>query len=148
MGICKISYVQITWGKCRWKQRHVFSQPEVWGYHGTCAWDLLRKRWRSVGRAWPRPLASVESWPCSHFPARLWSKLCITAGLCGLTWSLPFLPAGLNSQAMKESPCSQAHASFEMVYWLLPSYFGSFCRRLWNLIYAPGPPIPATLKVD
>lgn len=102
MVVCKMSHVQITRGKCRWKQTHVSSQPEVWGYHGTRAWDMLRKRWRSVGRAWPRPLASVESWPCSHFPARLCSKLCITEGLCGFTWALPFLPAGLTPRPWKK----------------------------------------------
>lgn len=84
--------------------------------------------------AWPGPLASMESWPCSNFPARLSSKVCITEGLCGFCGVPPFPASSPCFQAMKELFCSPSGQIPHCHGLLAPPYFGSFCRSLWNLI--------------
>lgn len=102
-----------------------------------------RKVTEDVACAWPRPLASMEYWLCSHFPARLSSKICITEGLCGLCGVPPFPASSPYSQAMKELPCFLS-GRVPHSRWSTGSSCHPFRRRLWNLIYAPGSlPLPS-----
>lgn len=91
MVVCKTSHVQITWGKCM-KTKDMFLHT-TWGLG--LPWTCMRhvqKKVTEVGRAWPRPLASVESWPCSHFPARLAAYYVSQKGFVDL-YVVPPIPA-------------------------------------------------------
>lgn len=103
--------------------------------------------------AWPGPLVSMESWPCSNFPARLSSKVCITKkGFVDFVESLPFLPAVPASRSWKNY-FVLPQAKYLIPDGLLapPSYFGSFCRSLWNLIVFQvlhSPPLQELINTD
>lgn len=65
---------------------------------GTCSEKVTGCVCVCGGGAWPGPLASMESWSCSHFPARLSSKVYHKRTL----WTF----WGPYPQAMKGLPCS------------------------------------------
>lgn len=144
IGVGKMFHGQIILGSCRLNRDMFLHNLRFWVTMRLMFLEhAQRKVTGDMGRAWPGPLASVESWPCSHFPASLCYKVCITEGLCGLYVASPFSDSSPDSQAMKELPCSQAHASFQMIYWLLPYSFGSFLALDTHLSS-----IPAALEVD
>lgn len=83
---------------------------------------MLRKGDGMWWGAWPGPLASMESWSCSHFPARLSSE--VYHSLKGFVDFLGSLPPGHEKTSLFSL---RPHALLQMANWLLSS-FGSFCR--------------------
>lgn len=104
------------------------------GYYGTCVYGICSEKDDGI---WEQP--DLGSCPPGNlglllFLARLCSKVFISQkNFVDLIGSLPFLPQSLFPSHERTSLFSlRPHASFQMVYSLLPSSCGSFYRQLWK----------------